>query len=586
MKGISLIFVLAHCFVWHLFGQFAPRYTLVKLNREVNTYYHDAAPVISADGKKLYFFIHNHPENFHGREGSDEIWVATLNDNGDWSAPMHPGPPLNIHRSNQVFTCLPDGTLFIKGGKVKDSKGFSLVSPAGVLTELEIPGFREMNRGRFYGASMSSDGRHIIMFFSETPNSMRSSLYVSNLENGKWTTPRRLNISTRDDDVGPFIGPDDKTLYFASDRNAPGRRGKADIYRCTRLDDTWQNWSEPVNMGSPINTAADELYFCIDRAGNVFTSRSNNPIDGGNLDLFKLVPREVKVVISGTVLNEKDLQPVQANISLTPAGLEVIRLRTSASGKFESGIPETDGFSLNVSATGFLPKEQSFVIPPLGNDTTIVVEILLTPEAKPLIVTGRTFDLKTGNNVDAALVAVFRSGKKTEPLPVTITNGQYRLTANRTGRYVFTASATGYLTVTDSLEVVNDEISPLVKDIPMQPVEVGLTVRLDHIYFDFDKTILKPESYTELARVIDFLNQNPNVAIEIAGHTDSRGSDDYNQRLSQGRTQAVVDYLISKGIDAGRLKAVGYGESRPVDTNDTEEGRARNRRVEFTIIRM
>ncbi|GIV37878.1 MAG: hypothetical protein KatS3mg032_2257 [Cyclobacteriaceae bacterium] len=586
MKGIFLTFILAYCFVWHLFGQFAPRYTLVKLNREVNTYYHDAAPVISADGKKLYFFIHNHPENFHGREGSDEIWVATLNDNGEWTAPAHPGPPLNIHRSNQVFTCLPDGTLFVKGGKVKDSKGFSLVSPAGVLTELEIPGFSEMNRGRFYGASMSSDGRHIIMFFSETPNSMRSSLYVSNLENGKWTTPRRLNISTRDDDVGPFIGPDDKTLYFASDRNAPGRKGKADIYRCTRLDDTWQNWSEPVNMGSPINTAADELYFCIDRAGNVFTSRSNNPIDGGNLDLFKLVPREVKVVVSGTVLNEKDLQPVQANISLTPAGFDAIRVRSSASGKFESGIPETSGFSVHVSATGFLPKEQSFVIPPLGNDTTIVLEILLMPESKPLLVTGRTFDLKTGNNVDAALVAVFRSGKKTEPLPVTITNGQYQLTANRPGRYVFTASASGYLTTTDSLEVVNDEINPLVKDIPMQPVEVGLTVRLDHIYFDFDKTTLKPESYTELARVIDFLNQNPNVDIEIAGHTDSRGSDDYNQRLSQGRTQAVVDYLISKGIDAGRLKAVGYGESRPVDTNETEEGRARNRRVEFTIIRM
>lgn len=582
-----LLFLSFLLFVFNVAGQYAPRYTLVRLNREVNTFYHDAAPVISHDGKKLYFFIHNHPENFHGKEGSDEIWMSTLNDKGEWSVPVHLGPPFNMHRSNQVFTCLPDGTLFIKGGRTKDVKGFSLVSPGGTLTEIEIPGFREMNKGRFYGASMSSDGKHIIMFFSEMPNSLRSNLYVSNLENGKWTTPKRLNISNRDDDVGPFIAPDDKTLYFSSNRNAPGRKGKADIYRCTRLDDTWQNWSEPVNMGSPINTAADELYFCIDREGNVYTSRSNSTIDGGNLDLFKLVPREVKVVINGTVLNEKNMQPVQASVRLTPSGHPVLPLRTNASGRFETRIPETDGFAVDITEKGFLPKQVSFVIPPLGNDTTIAVEILLTPEARPLVLAGRTFDLKTGKDVDAELTVYRKTGNKRPELQrVPVTSGRFEIPLSATGRYVFTASASGYLTTTDSTDVMSDEVTPVIKDIPMQPVEVGLTVRLDHIYFDFDKTTLKKESYAELAKVIDFLNRNPTVEIEIAGHTDSRGSDEYNQRLSQGRTQAVVDYLISQGISPKRLQAVGYGESRPVDTNDTEEGRAKNRRVEFTVLKM
>jgi OOP family OmpA-OmpF porin len=138
----------------------------------------------------------------------------------------------------------------------------------------------------------------------------------------------------------------------------------------------------------------------------------------------------------------------------------------------------------------------------------------------------------------------------------------------------------------DSVDILTDEITPVNKDIPMQPVEVGVTVRLDHIYFDFDKTTLKKESYEELARVVDFLNRNPTVEIEIAGHTDSRGSDEYNLRLSSGRTQAVVDYLVSQGINPRRLQAVGYGESRPIDTNDTEAGRARNRRVEFTVLKM
>ena len=283
--------------------EFAPRYTLVKLNKEVNTYYHDAAPVISADGKKLYFFIANHPQNTYGKEGSGDIWMATLNSDGNWSAPQHLNSPFNIHRNNQVFSALPDGSLFIKGGRAKDSKGFSLVSPSGTLTEIVVPGFAEMNKARFYGASMSSDGRHMIIYLGEAAGSTRSSLYVSNLGNdGQWTRPVKLNISVRDDDFGPFIGPDDKTLYFASDRNVPGKFGKTDIYKATRLDDTWQNWSEPVNMGSPINTAGAEMYFCIDKAGDVFMSRAVIG-DGGTLDLFKLVQRAITITLTGTAVS-------------------------------------------------------------------------------------------------------------------------------------------------------------------------------------------------------------------------------------------------------------------------------------------
>lgn len=568
-----------------LHAQFAARYELVKLNREVNTFYHDAAPVISQDGKRLYFFIHNHPENTYGKEGSDDIWMSTLNDKGEWAAPKHLGPPFNIHRSNQVFTSLPDGSLFIKGGRVKDTKGFSIVSPSGTLTELEVPGFREMNKGRFYGASMSSDGKHIILFFGEMVNSPRSSLFVSSNEGGKWTTPKRLNISVRDDDSGPFIGPDDKTLYFSSDRNAPGRKGKTDIYRCTRLDDTWQNWSNPVNMGSPINTAADELYFCIDKLGNVFTSRSNSTQDGGNLDLFKLVPRDVKVMVAGVVYNEKTVQPIQANVELKPAERDVQKMRSAATGKFETRIPEVEGFSVAVTESGYIPKTESYTIPPLGNDTTITIEIYLTPIAKQLVLAGTVYDLKTNKPIEAELAIHPKNNKRAEMKPGT-PGGKYEQEIKQLGKYILVASAEGYLTATDSVEAISEDITPVIKDIALQPIEVGLTVRLDHIYFDFDKTTLKKESYEELAKVIDFLRRNPTVEIEIAGHTDSKGSDEYNQKLSQGRTQAVVDYLISQGVNARRLVAMGYGESKPVDTNETEEGRAKNRRVEFTVLKM
>ena len=119
----------------------------------------------------------------------------------------------------------------------------------------------------------------------------------------------------------------------------------------------------------------------------------------------------------------------------------------------------------------------------------------------------------------------------------------------------------------------------------LSPIEIGLTVRLNNIYFDFDKTTLKSESFVELNKVVDFLKQNPSVEIEIAGHTDNKGADEYNLNLSQGRSQSVVDYIVSQGVDQSRLTAHGYGETKPIDSNDTESGRANNRRVEVTILK-
>lgn len=562
---------------------FAPRYELVKLGKGINTHYHEAAPIISQDGKKLYFFVHNHPENTFGREGSDDIWMSTLDAQGEWGPAKHLAAPFNIHHSNQVFSTLPDGSLFIKGGRSKDSKGFSLINGSSIQ-ELEVPTFKELNKGKFYGASLSSDGKHMIIFFGTTPQGPRSQLYVSNLQDGKWTAPKRLNISTRDDDFGPFISPDDKTLYFASDRNVPGRRGKADIYKCTRLDDTWQNWSIPVNMGSPINTAADEFYFCIDREGHVFNSRANSTLDGGNLDIFKLIPRDIKIMVAGTTYNEKSQQPIPVNLVVT-AGDKPANLKSSAAGRFETRIPEVTAYSIHASQEGFLPKDMALTLPAnLGNDTTVVVDIYLTPVAKKLLLAGTVYDSKTNKPITAKVDAVLKNNKRVT-FSMSAPEGRYEQEIKTLGTYRLTASAEGYLNASDSSEVVDEETTPVIKDLYLQPIEVGLTVRLKNIYFDFDKTTLKSQSFVELNKVVEFLKSNPSVEIEISGHTDSKGSDDYNLNLSQGRSQSVVDYIVSQGIDAFRLTAHGYGESKPIDTNDTEAGRANNRRVEFTVVK-
>jgi outer membrane protein OmpA-like peptidoglycan-associated protein len=569
---------------WTLLGQDFAHYELVKMDKTVNTFRHEAAPVVSPDGNTLYFFVQNHPENTMGKDDTQDIWSSTKGPDGAWSEAKHLGSPFNIHHSNQVFTVFDDGSLFVRGGSRKGQKGFSIVSGSS-LQELKVKGFESMNNGRFYGASMSADRRHMLLYFSEAKNSPYSDLYASHLQpDGSYSAPVKMKLSTKTDDLAPFIAPDQKTMYFASAMQAPGRQGTTDIYVTTRLDDTWMNWSTPVNLGKPINTGALDFYFTIDRAGNIFTSRANKALDGGQLDLYMLVPKTIKVHLIGMVYDEKTMDPLSANVTVSLKDVEPVALQADVSGKFETTLSDATSYQVATDFSGYLPYQQSFTIPELDADTTINLEILLQRVTKKLIVKGNVYDKKT-EKLLAANVELSRRGDARSKQKLLATDGHFENEVSTLDWYMLTASMTGYINSTDSIEADDDTRSPFVRDLYLQRIEVGVTVRLKNIYFDFDKTTLKSESFVELDKVVDFLKQNQSVAIEIAGHTDAKGSDDYNNNLSQGRSQSVVDYLMSQGIDEGRLSAHGYGESKPIDTNDTDPGRANNRRVEFTILK-
>ena len=582
MKLRLLVLLLAVS--WPGFSQqFSPRYESIKL-KEVNSVYHDGAPVISPEGKKLYLFVADHPANTFGKDGTQDIWLSTKDDKGVWLPPKHIGSPFNQSKANQVFQVLSDGSLLVRGGRSKNDKGFSLVSASGSWKELKIPEFATMAKGQFNGAAISADTRHVILYFSEQVKGIRSDLYISHELNGTWSRPEKLKISTGSDEFAPFMAPDDKTLYFASDRTVQPRQGGADIYKSTRLDDTWNNWSEPVNLGKPINTPAADSYFSVDAAGNVYTARSNSRADGGNLDIFILIPRNIKVMLSGTVYDEKTKNPIASNVVVSIKDVKPINLKTPASGKFETKIPETNEYQLTASASGYQPRDMTLAVPPLGNDTTLTADVYLTPIAKKLMLTGTVYNKKTNQPINSKVDFTLKPEKKSS-YSLNADNGKYELEIGKLGWYMLAASAEGFLSATDSVGFTSEDLSPLSKDLYLEPIEVGLTVRLKNIYFDFNKTTLKSESFLELNKVVNFLEQNPTVEIEIAGHTDSKGTDEYNVNLSQGRSQAVVDYLASQGIDRVRLTAHGYGEGKPIDTNDTEEGRANNRRVEFTVLK-
>jgi OmpA-OmpF porin, OOP family len=564
--------------------QSANHYELKKMDKTINTFRQEGAPVVSPDGNTLYFFVMNHPENTMGKDDTQDIWVSKKDASGVWGAAQHQGSPFNIHRSNQVLTVFPDGSLLVKGGKSKGTKGFSIVNGKS-LTELEVKNFKTMNKGRFYGGSMSADKKHLIMYFSEKENSPYSDLYASHLQgDGTFSSPTKLALSTSTDEVGPFISPDQQSLYFASGRSAPGKQGLVDIYKSKRLDDSWANWETPVNMGKPINTGGDDFYFTVDATNNMYTSRANKALDGAQLDIYTLALKTFKINLVGTVLDEKNNQPLQADVELKWKDKEPLKLTTVPAGKFESRLPEINSFTANVTALGYLPKQQTFAIPVVNSDTTVYVDFLLKAVAKKLLLTGNVYDKKTEQPVNAKLDITVRGDKKIS-FKLDATDGRYEKEIPKLGYYMIAASASGYLNATDSISVDDDQLSPFSRDIYLIPIEVGVTVRLKNIYFDFDKTTLKKESFTELNKVVEFLKQNPSVEIEIAGHTDSKGSDDYNLNLSQGRSQSVVDYIVSQGIDSFRLTAHGYGESTPIDTNDNSAGQANNRRVEFMILK-
>jgi OOP family OmpA-OmpF porin len=561
MKRIVLLVCILAFQSTALFSQVSQRYELVKLGKNVNTANHEAGPVISPDGKDLYYFTAT-------PDGLQEVWVTHKDDKG-WTDGKLVGSPLNHSRANQVFTVFPDGSLLIRGGRGRDEIGFSTVSSSGSLSELKVADFKDMMRGKFYGATMSSDKKHMIIYFSEAPQSPRSDLYVSHLQgDGSYSKPVKLKITDGADEFGPFLNPNDKTLYYASDRSDPNKQGGADIYRAERLDDTWNNWSKPVNLNKPINTAASDSYYTVDATGNVYTSRANSRVDGGNLDVFMLVPKIVKINLNGIVYDEKTKAPINSSdVKITVDGIAPVSLKSTSGGKFATKLPETDKYVINASSSGYLPYNETFTLPLINADTTINVDVYLAPIAKPLMLSGMVYNKKTNKPITAKIDMIVKPDRQ-NVIRVDANNGNYTHQVGKKGWYVMTATAEGYLNASDSLEIgADDNITQFSKDLYLQPIEVGLTVKLKNIYFDNDKATLKPESFVELGTVLGFLTANPKISVEIAGHTDSNGSDEHNQALSQGRSEAVVEYLISQGIDVSRLSAHGYGKaSRSIPT--------------------
>ena len=181
------------------------------------------------------------------------------------------------------------------------------------------------------------------------------------------------------------------------------------------------------------------------------------------------------------------------------------------------------------------------------------------------------------DNLKNSVIATFTSNSST---------GKYLVSLPAGRNYGIAVKKDNYLFHSENFDIPGTAAyQEVVKDIALNNIAVGSKIILKNIFFDFDKATLRPESTNELERLTNLLKLDaPTLKIEISGHTDSKGADDYNKALSNSRAKAVVDYLVTKGIAAKRLTSVGYGEEQPIATNDTDEGRQLNRRTEFKVL--
>ena len=515
----------------------------------VNTEYSELNPVMSPDGKILYFGRKNHPQNKFGMAGteqiagSQDIWYSESL-MGAWTTARRMSEALNRDQYNTIYSVSPDGqTILVKGAYVNgqyETRGFSIAKKSAtgweVPKKMEIPKYEKLSRGKNEYGYLSNDGKTLLMAFSEKKNSDEDDIYASFLEkDGSWSEPMNLgdDVNTDFTETTPFLAADGKTLYFSSNRE--DGKGSNDIWVSKRKDETWIHWTEPTNIGEPINTDQYDAYYTISAAGDyAYFISSNNSI--GKKDIFRLKidqPKPVETPPTTTTPmtgGEKKPEPQKPkDIKSEPVVL--------VSGKVIDG------------KTGKVPKNIQIIYEDLTN--------------------GKELGVATPDPITGIYKVVLPYGKN------------YGITTKIDG-YIGTSQNIDLSKITGKYLEVEDKDMTVT---PIASVEIGTKISMNNIFFEFGKATLRPESYPELNRLSTFFKGNTKMITEISGHTDNVGSDEVNNKLSQERADVVRNYLLTQGVSAERLTAKGYGKNKPKVANDTLENQAINRRVEFEILK-
>ncbi len=526
-----LLTVFLFCVV-HVSGQTIDQQNLPEVTKALNSRWDENNPVLSPDGKIIYFTRANDSLNVGGVKDKGDIWFSQLDENGYWQEPENLGEPVNDNTRNSILGFSADGSVMFLNIQKRHGGGYISNDGVGFSVKQGNEGWSGpkkmqmdyyLNKSDFQSGCVSKDGRVMLLSMQSYASRGEEDLYVSFYQNGSWTQPKNLgsDINTTAQEMTPFISVDLKTIYFSS--NGYGGKGGRDLFKSERLDESWRKWSKPKNLGSEINSNGVELSYFIDYINKVgyFSTTQNSdgygdirvmPVDislpdtipADTAESFKelaavvVVPDPVvqskpELIFRGKVVNAKTVQPIAAAVQLQGDGFEGNINSSATTGLFEVRLPgATSVFNISIKAPGYMGYEE------------------------------------TMQNLS--------------------TDGKIELFS-------------------------------------LTPLTVGTTIRLNKVYFERGKAVLLDSSFSELNRVSEMMLENPGVKIELSGHTDNQGNAKLNLELSKERVNAVLTYLVSNGVNAKRIKGKGYGGTRPVASNASEETRRLNRRVEFKILK-
>ncbi|WP_461138549.1 OmpA family protein [Spirosoma pomorum] len=482
-------------------------------------------------------------------------------------------PVLTADEQTLVFTALkPEGDEDLM---VTTFNGETWTPPTSISSDINTP----ENEGT---ATLSADGRTLVFTACQGRKGYGScDLYVSQKTGSDWSTPENLGpiVNTQSYESQPSLSADGRRLYFVSDR--PGGKGRRDIWRSDLgLDGQWR---EPVNVGEPINTPFNEASPFIHANGQSLFFASDGHVGLGGYDLFVSDSlTTTSIAASGTTAQG------------APVGKQTL---TQWSAPTNLGYPintSEDQASLFVSASGkrayYSFEEQKEGVSQRSRLYTFDLPESLRERVKPVsYLKGTIADAKSKKPLSATVELVDLSTRQViSRVQADAQTGQYTAVLPSGGEYALYVSIPGYLFKSLSFDFTQKSQGEAVNlSVPLEPVAGGKTASetLSNLFFEYGRYDLADKSRTELDRLAAFLKANPTVTIEVSGHTDDTGDAAANLTLSQKRAQSVVTYLASTGgIAPARIKAIGYGKTRPLAPNTTDENRRLNRRIEWRVV--
>ncbi len=656
-------------------------YFIINLGPAVNSYFDEYGAVEHSATNSLFMTGRKPerlPEKPVSRDAFRERLFSAEYKNGQVSEASAVSSPASSWRHLAVAGLdASNDVLFVYQGKKRSGNlRTAKISSKGLRGSKKLKG--AVDRKMFQETSISVADNGDAYFVSDKPGGEGGTDIWYAKRKGKNKYRKAMNvgdrINTPFDERSVYVTPDGNALYFSS--NGHSGLGGFDIYKCERQPDA--SWGDPVNLGYPINSSADDLFYHPTSDSLVALMASSRAGGFGGLDIYKIkkdpripfevwgevtdvndgsiLPGRITIIdlkenspvayaesdplsgeyylqmedvgdyaiqadvtgykswrdtlelpekrnekirrdfqlekllfpysLWGNITNEATGHPIQAQIlikSLTDEVLINSGYSSANTGYYSVTMADKANVILEVTAEDFYGRTLQLHKDKMIGDNG-ELNITLASSKQVFTLSGVISDEISGNAVPAA-IAAFQPGVM-EPVAVSYADsvsGRYNLAMDNRGPFLLELTAEGYFFLNKSLEFLGDS-TLLVRNYGMQPMSTGARIVVENILFTTGKATLRAESYSELNKLVRLLIENADVRIEVSGHTDNVGSASLNKRLSRSRAQSVKSYLESQGIDAGRIEFEGYGFDRPIAPNETEQGRAANRRVEIEVI--